>query len=164
VSPRHFEAAAFRTAQILYEGRYSGILQPWHHYIPLRKDFANFDEAIAAFRNKALTAELIENAYRDLVASGAYSYARFIAAFDRRLEDLGLKPDTGSDQIRDAAGALARDARRARPARYVRNMVLLASGWQFPGRRKVVEIAQPFLLPLVERVRAWASPTAKREA
>ncbi len=41
ISPRHFEAAAFRVCQILFEGRYSEIMQPMIHYIPLKKDFSN---------------------------------------------------------------------------------------------------------------------------
>ena len=39
ISPRHFEAAAFRVCQVLYEGRYAGVLEPMRHYIPLRKDY-----------------------------------------------------------------------------------------------------------------------------
>ena len=44
ISPRHFEAAAFRVCQVLFEGRYSGVLEPMVHYIPLKKDFSNLDE------------------------------------------------------------------------------------------------------------------------
>ena len=44
ISPRHFEAAALRVCQVLFEGRYSGVMEPMRHYIPLRKDFSNFDE------------------------------------------------------------------------------------------------------------------------
>ncbi len=39
-SSRHFEAAAMRVCQIMYEGEYSGVLKPMVHYIPLRKDFS----------------------------------------------------------------------------------------------------------------------------
>ena len=46
ISPRHFEAAAFRICQVLFEGRYSGVLEPMVHYIPLKKDFSNIDEVI----------------------------------------------------------------------------------------------------------------------
>ena len=37
ISPRHFEAAAFRVCQVLFEGRYSGVLEPMVHYIPLQE-------------------------------------------------------------------------------------------------------------------------------
>jgi hypothetical protein len=93
LSPRHFEAAALRVCQILFEGRYSGVLTPLVHYIPLRKDWSNFDDVIRMFRDRAFRFELAENAYRDLIASGRYSYARFIEEFDQRLVARGLSPD-----------------------------------------------------------------------
>ena len=34
-SPRHFEAASLRVCQVLFEGRYSGVMEPMVHYIPL---------------------------------------------------------------------------------------------------------------------------------
>ena len=40
-SPRVFEAAALRTALILFRGRYSGVVEPSQHYLPLEKDFSN---------------------------------------------------------------------------------------------------------------------------
>ena len=50
ISPRHFEAAAFRVCQVLFEGHYSGLMEPMVHYIPLRKDFSNFDQVLDQFR------------------------------------------------------------------------------------------------------------------
>ncbi|MBT8506740.1 hypothetical protein B1F79_04690 [Coxiella-like endosymbiont of Rhipicephalus sanguineus] len=49
ISPRHFEAVATKTLQILYEGEYSNILKPWVHYVPLKKDYSNFDEVCNFF-------------------------------------------------------------------------------------------------------------------
>ena len=69
ISPRHLEAAAFRVCQILFEGRYAGLLEPMVHYIPLRKDFSNLDEVLDRFRDADLRAQIAENAYRDLIAS-----------------------------------------------------------------------------------------------
>ena len=56
ISPRHFEAAAFRVCQILFEGRYSGVMEPMVHYIPLRKDFSNFDQVVWTVRDDPLSA------------------------------------------------------------------------------------------------------------
>src|SRR5690606_30961167 len=47
VSPRIFEAVALRTALVLFEGDYSGVVQPDEHYLPLKKDFSNVDEVLA---------------------------------------------------------------------------------------------------------------------
>ena len=41
ISPRLFEAAQTKTAQLLVEGDYDGILEPETHYFPLRADFSN---------------------------------------------------------------------------------------------------------------------------
>jgi hypothetical protein len=90
ISPRHFEAAALRVCQVLFEGRYSGVMEPMVHYIPLKKDFSNLDEVLRLIRDDAVCTELAENAYRDLIASGAYSYAQFVAGVDDTLEAAGL--------------------------------------------------------------------------
>ena len=117
ISPRHFEAAAFRVCQILFEGNYSSILQPGMHYIALKKDFSNFDEVIRLFRDADVRRELTERAYRDLIASGRYSYQRFIEDFDAQLMAVGLKPGSAGDEDRVKAllqsGALYRKARAA---------------------------------------------------
>lgn len=77
ISPRVFEAAAARTIMIAFEGRYSGILHAWQHYIPLKKDFSNMPEVVAALRNHVLLERISENAYRDLAASHQYTYEQF---------------------------------------------------------------------------------------
>ncbi len=94
ISPRHFEAAAFRVCQILFEGNYSGILKPMVHYIPLKKDFSNFDEIIRQFQDPNVRKTITDNAYRDLIASEKYHYKKFIRDFDQVLIDAGLNPET----------------------------------------------------------------------
>ena len=86
VSPRVFEAAALGTAMINFSGRYSGVVEPWAHYVPLEKDFSNFDEVVAAIRDGALLHRLAARAHADLVASGRYSLRRFVQELDRELE------------------------------------------------------------------------------
>jgi|GEM_PF-357645 len=90
VGPRHFEAAAFKICQVNYEGIYSGILEPMVHYIPLKKDFSNFNEAVDMFKDKELRRQICENAWQDLIASGLYSYETFIDEFDRDLVQSGF--------------------------------------------------------------------------
>lgn len=90
MSPRCFEAAALNTCQILLEGDYNGILVPWRHYLPLKRDFSNFDEVMRAFADPAMRGSIVETAFQDLVASGKYSYRTFIQGFDQALvEDTG---------------------------------------------------------------------------
>jgi hypothetical protein len=100
ISPRHFEAAAFRVCQILYEGDYSGILKPMVHYIPLKKDFSNFEEVIRMFRDTSIRHELTENAFRDLIASGKYTYRALVQEkFDPVLLEAGLKPEITEEEV-----------------------------------------------------------------
>jgi hypothetical protein len=77
VSPRVFEAAAMRTVMICFEGKYSGLMTPWEHYIPLRKDFSNLDEVVQALQDDVTMQRIADNAYRDLVADPRFSYQWF---------------------------------------------------------------------------------------
>jgi hypothetical protein len=78
ISPRHLEAAATRTPQILVEGRYNGILEAGAHYIPLRADFSDLPAIIDRIAAGADDAAIATRAYDDLVASGAYGYEAFV--------------------------------------------------------------------------------------
>jgi len=89
MSPQRFEAAATRTCQVLYEGKYDGVLRPWEHYLPLKRDWSNFDELMKMLYNPTEWKRLVETAYRDLIASGDYAYDRFVEKFDQHLIDSG---------------------------------------------------------------------------
>lgn len=106
VSPRVFEAASVRTCQILFEGRYSGIILPNVHYIPLKKDLSNFDEVIRQFRDPGVRQLLTDNAYRDLIESGAYSYEAFIKEFDQDLLEFGVLPEDNLPETKNVVGLL----------------------------------------------------------
>ena len=109
IGPRHFEASALFVTQILYEGNYSGVMKPMVHYIPLKKDFSNFDDVIYMFRDKTLRCELTENAYRDLIISGLYSYRRFIDEFDQDLLRVGFEPTISDKDVRLVNNLLKKD-------------------------------------------------------
>ena len=108
ISPRHFEAAAFGCCQILYEGRYSGILEPMHHYLPLRKDWSNFDEIIALYRDEHVRAETVERAHAELIESGRYGYRAFIERFDSVLRADGISPAARGPWERDVSAKIKR--------------------------------------------------------
>ena len=140
ISPRHFEAAAFRVCQILYEGNYSGAMHPLVHYIPLKRDFSNFNDVIQMFRDERLRRELTENAYRDLIASGNYSYERFIGCFDQELMKEGLRPELDQDTAGEITTRLDRE-RRLLHLRAKKNDVLYHKA--FPGRELLAFLARP---------------------
>ena len=86
ISPRCFEAASLGTVMIMYPGDYSGILKPGVHYIPLEKDFSNVDEVTEAIQDTDFLERIANNARRELIDSGKYSFESFVVDFDDSLE------------------------------------------------------------------------------
>jgi len=86
VSPRIFEAVAMRTALILFEGDYSGVVTPWEHYLPLRKDFSNADDLLRRLEDLAEVEAMTARAHRHVIASGRFSYESFVREFDDYVE------------------------------------------------------------------------------
>jgi hypothetical protein len=98
LSPRHLEACATRTCQILVEGDYNGVLRAGEHYLPLRPDLTNLDDILDEATDPARRAAVAERAYRDVVASGAWSYNRMVrdviaAALGREAVPARATPD-----------------------------------------------------------------------
>jgi hypothetical protein len=148
ISPRHFEAAALKVCQILYEGKYSRIMKPMVHYIPLKKDFSNFAEVIRAFSNPAVRRELTSNAYNDLIASGQYTYERFIRkSFDPVLEEVGLEPEMDPFKSATVTEILNEGSR----LRYLYGALRSLRHRRFPGRSLLIA----FLRPLGNRYSQW---------
>lgn len=77
IAPKHFEAAALGTLQVQFPGEYSGIMNAWEHYVPLQRDFSNFDEVVEVILDDDKAQSIAERAYRDLIASGRFSYQTF---------------------------------------------------------------------------------------
>lgn len=94
ISPRIFEAIALRTLCVLYEGEYSGVLIPWRHYVPLKKDHSNMDEVTAVLRDHGRTAKIVADAYAEVARNPELSYRAFIGRVDsileRRVQMVGL--------------------------------------------------------------------------
>lgn len=86
VSPRIFEAIALRTALILFEGTYSGVVAPDLHYIPLKKDLSNLDDVLKQLADDDYLERLTARAWDDIVGSGRYSYRSFIQLVDATID------------------------------------------------------------------------------
>lgn len=110
ISPRIFEAIALRTLCILYEGEYSGIMKPWRHYVPLKKDHSNMDEVVAVLRDPERMAEIVANAFGEIAVNPDYSYQRFIdkvdASLERRWRDRNERADVGYGNSEDVRNVL----------------------------------------------------------
>lgn len=98
ISPRHFEAAAFRCCQVLFEGDYSGMMLPNVHYIELKKDYSNFLDVVKKINNAEYRKNIIDNAYNDLIISNKYTYKNFVAEFDQHLMSLSFEPNKNFDR------------------------------------------------------------------
>jgi hypothetical protein len=85
ISPRHFEAAALKLVQILVEGEYNGIFRPNIHYIPVKTDLSNLEQALIIAKDDKFANEIINRAYADLISSGKYNYQNFIKTIDQVL-------------------------------------------------------------------------------
>jgi ketosteroid isomerase-like protein len=78
LSPRHLEACATRTAQILVEGDYNGVLTAGRHYIGLKRDFSNLDHVLDQVASESQRELLAAGAYSQVVAPGRWTYRRLV--------------------------------------------------------------------------------------
>lgn len=86
IAPKVFESIALKTAMILYEGEYSGVIEPYKHYIPLKKDFSNIDDVFRRLKDDEYIKEITERAYQDVIASKKYNYQWFVGKVDDYLD------------------------------------------------------------------------------
>jgi hypothetical protein len=109
ISPRHLEACATRTCQVLVEGEYNGILTAGRHYIELKRDFSNLEQVLDIIKRDDLRQEITDNAYSDVVGSGLYTYRSFVGSVIK--ESLAVDADKASvkDERRSYKSALSRN-------------------------------------------------------
>lgn len=81
LSPRSFDACMTRTCQVLIEGNYNGILKPGVHYIEIKKDWSNLTDVIRQIEDVSHCEQIADNAYRDIVESGLFTYRAFVRSF-----------------------------------------------------------------------------------
>ena len=86
ISPKVFEAIAARTGLVLLEGRYSGILKPDRHYIPIRGDFSNLDEVLEKIDDGPAVDRMAERAFEEIIGTGRHGWRAFVGFVDERLE------------------------------------------------------------------------------
>jgi glycosyltransferase involved in cell wall biosynthesis len=86
ISPKIFEAIRLRTALVLFEGNYSGVVKPDIHFIPLKKDYSNIESVFMKLQDFGYLEQITNQAYEDIIQSSLYSYKRFIAEVDSAIE------------------------------------------------------------------------------
>ncbi|KCB23326.1 glycosyltransferase [Bordetella hinzii] len=88
ISPRHFEAGAARTLQVMYEGQYSDIFRPWQHFVPLDKDLGNFDQVCEYVLDPRLRGDITERVYEEIIRNPVYSMQHFVSQLDEAMAGL----------------------------------------------------------------------------
>ncbi len=74
ISSRHFEPVGTGTCQILLEGAYNGLLTAGTHYIGVKSDYSDIDEAIRQFKDESVRAQIIQQAHDHVM--NHHTYAR----------------------------------------------------------------------------------------
>jgi hypothetical protein len=112
ISPRHLEACATRTVQILVEGAYNGVLEAHRHYIPVRPDLADLGAALDALGDADRCRRITDQAYNDVVASRRYHYDAFVDTVVRRSLEGRSSRAVPQGVVARAATAALREADR----------------------------------------------------
>jgi hypothetical protein len=86
ISPKFFEAAALKTPMVLLRGRYSDMLEPHTHYIPLERDYSNVDEVLNSLQDFEMLEAMADRTFDHLVGSGKFSYESFVQTLDEMID------------------------------------------------------------------------------
>jgi hypothetical protein len=74
ISSRHFEPIGTQTCQLLLEGYFNGILKADEHYIGVKKDFSNVDEAIRKFTDESYRHAMVQRTYEYILERHTYRH------------------------------------------------------------------------------------------
>jgi hypothetical protein len=57
-------------------------MQPWRHYVPLKKDHSNHAEVVAVLKDPVRASAIVDAAYRDVACNPENSFRAFVTQFD----------------------------------------------------------------------------------
>ena len=86
IAPRHFEAAAMRSVQILYPGEYSGLLKKDIHYLELKEDLKNLNSIISKIKDRNLCRKMVNRAFSDIVENPDLHIDRLVEKLESELK------------------------------------------------------------------------------
>jgi len=86
ISPRIFEAIKYRCAMVLFEGNYSGVIEPEKHYISLKKDGSNIEDVFRLLQDDSYVNSMTDQVYKDVILSENFSYENFIKKIDAEID------------------------------------------------------------------------------
>lgn len=86
LSPRHFEASACGSVQVLYEGDYMGILIPNIHYVPLKRNLDNIEYVSELICDTKKLSQIREACFEEVIKHPSYWIESFVLQFDQALD------------------------------------------------------------------------------
>lgn len=116
ISPRVLEAALLSSCQILVEGEYSGIVQPWEHYIPVRSDASDFPQVLHAMRDQHLVDRLIRNCREAILDTEGLRYRHTARTVTELISTHNVRKRAKSSF--DAVGKIAQRYEQEMPKKY----------------------------------------------
>ena len=149
ISPRVMEAALLDSCQILVKGKYSGIVAPWDHYIPIEHDASDFDDVFKAMHDKGLVERIIKNCREAVLDVNELRYSDRAEKLIELIGDLVTKKRTNSSV--DAVKKICVQYEREMPTKYARH-------WQKQYvRKKLASIidSNPAISRLIRSARSY---------
>ncbi|MEQ8426903.1 MAG: glycosyltransferase [Gammaproteobacteria bacterium] len=73
ISSRHFDAIGTKTCQIMIRGRFNDILDE-QHYIPVKSDLSDVDDAIEKFNDPQFRENIVNNAYEHIMSGHTHRH------------------------------------------------------------------------------------------
>ncbi|MDA8121151.1 MAG: hypothetical protein M0Z38_01130 [Deltaproteobacteria bacterium] len=87
ISSRHFDAIGAKTCQIMFPGRFNGILRADEHYLALQRDFSNVRDVLSRFADGTYRAGMADRAYEYVMEE--HTYRNRLSVVRKLLEEPG---------------------------------------------------------------------------
>lgn len=87
ISPRNIEAAKTMTLQVLFEGKYGGILKKDKDYFCLKEDFSNSTELISLIKNPSKIRKITQSCYDTLKDDKSINEYIFVENIKKIIDD-----------------------------------------------------------------------------
>lgn len=78
IGPRHIEAAATQTCQVLVEGDYNGLFKAGVHYIAVSPDLSNLSSVLSTLGDEVRRQMIAKRAFEDLILPQRITYRNFV--------------------------------------------------------------------------------------
>lgn len=86
LSPRHLEACMTGTIQVLVEGDYNHALIAGRHYIPVKRDLSDLNEALAKLGDEKLLNRIRTQARDEVAMSERWTYQTWVSELDQNIQ------------------------------------------------------------------------------